>query len=120
MSEKSTTICDGCEATRHGERTRRNRDGCHWLSFADSNLPEGSQFLGVAIVRGIEMLTAVSASHELGINPGGEVVGHAIPRDLDVPVEYRERLLTKDEAKALDAHFAAQNIGDDDDRTASY
>ena len=44
-----------------------------WLSFADPERPEGSQFLGAALVKEQVLEDAMTRSHVLGINPGGEV-----------------------------------------------
>lgn len=74
-----------------------------WLSFADGDLPEGSQFLGVALVRGQNIADAARAAHVLGCNPGGEVQGVECREGTMVPDEYANRLLTKGEALALDA-----------------
>lgn len=46
-----------------------------WLSFADGDLPAGSQFLGVCLVLAYGIIGAVMEAHRLGINPGGEVAG---------------------------------------------
>lgn len=46
-----------------------------WLSFADAERPAGEQLLGVAIVEGADMATAIKAAWALGCNPGGEVQG---------------------------------------------
>src|SRR5215467_1689157 len=43
-----------------------------WLSFADANLPESEQFLGVAIVRAGGIMEAALVARLRGINPGGE------------------------------------------------
>ena len=40
-----------------------------WMSFADPDLPEGSRFLGVAIVQAPHVAAALTRSHRLGINP---------------------------------------------------
>ena len=72
-----------------------------WLSFADGDLPKGSQFLGVAIVRGWGILAATIRAHALGINPGGEVAGVQIPLERLPDPSFRERLLTREEAEAL-------------------
>jgi len=53
----------------------------YWLSFADPELPKGSQFLGVVIVRSNDFITAVAYTHAKGINPGGEVRGVEFPDD---------------------------------------
>src|SRR5262245_38278214 len=74
-----------------------------WLSFADA-----SGFKGVAIV-GPEQSVAGAAlqAHVLGINPGGEVVGHPIHADglAAIPADLRKRLLSRAEAVALDLHM---------------
>ena len=70
-----------------------------WLSFADGSLPEGQQFLGVAIVREHGPARAIRRSHELGINPGGEVRFMACTDEAiaeKVPVEAREVLLSRE------------------------
>jgi hypothetical protein len=68
-----------------------------WLSFADPHRPEGTQFLGVAIVEADSFLSAHSQCNRLGINPGGEIRGFelgAVPDKRDM-----NRLLTRDEAE---------------------
>lgn len=45
-----------------------------WLSFADET---GN--LGVAVVPGDDEMTAVLVSHNLGINPGGEIQMFELP-----------------------------------------
>lgn len=77
------------------EQDQAQPGGWWWLSFADGNLPEGEQFLGVAIVPGGGIMEAVLNAKFLGCNPGGEVMGIQIP-DEHVPHErYRHRLLSK-------------------------
>lgn len=69
-----------------------------WLSFADGNLPEGQQFLGAAIVPGIDIGTATAAAHSLGVNPGGEVRGAPIEVDMKlISKEWWCRLLSRDQ-----------------------
>lgn len=56
----------------------QSASGWWWLSYADSTLPVGSQFLGVTILYAGErssFLTAVHLASEAGLNPGGEVIG---------------------------------------------
>ena len=72
--------------------------GWWWLSFVD---PERDKFLGVAVVEAHGVTTATLAAHLLGVNPGGQVMGIAIPAEHVPPVEFRNRLLTKAEAEAL-------------------
>jgi hypothetical protein len=72
-----------------------------WLSFADGNLPKGTQFLGAAVVEACGMAGAAFEAHRLGINPGGEVLGIEIP-DKGVPPEsHRNRLLSREEVEAM-------------------
>lgn len=76
----------------------------HYISFCDASLPTGSQFLGAAYVRGETVEAAITRSHLLGINPGGEakVWGPFPTSHLDeagVSVEQRERLLSRAEVE---------------------
>lgn len=48
-----------------------------WLSFV-SDLDVA---LGVCIVRGEDLIHATTRAHELGINPGGQVLGFEVPDD---------------------------------------
>lgn len=75
----------------------------HWLSFADTDLPKGQQFLGVAIVEASSFPEAVMISHMLGFNPGGQVAGTEIPDHAPQPAEHwRDRLLTKADIAKLE------------------
>lgn len=65
-----------------------------WLSFCDPTLPDGEQFIGVAVVRGANVLQAVNNAWRLGANPGGEVLGSPMPRRAVPPKPLRNRLLT--------------------------
>jgi hypothetical protein len=72
--------------------------GLFWLSFADSTLPPGTQFLGAAVVRAKAIIEAIQVAHAIGINPGGEVQGHPIvyePGIKPIPDSYIERLLDR-------------------------
>jgi hypothetical protein len=71
-----------------------------WLSFASE---ETGKFLGVVITCGNNMMEAITLTHMLNINPGGQVLGGAIPESLYefIPFELVNRLLTKSEAKLL-------------------
>jgi hypothetical protein len=75
--------------------------GTWWLSFADPQRPHGSQFLGVAVVRAPGFVTATVIARQLGINPGGEVRGFALPDDAPVTEADMNRLLSHDEARAI-------------------
>jgi len=50
----------------------------HWLSFLNPDLPEGSKSLGVVILQATGFLSAVELARQLGINPGGEVMGYIL------------------------------------------
>lgn len=91
-----------------------NKSALVWLSFADGLKPEGSQFLGVAIVKADTLAAAVRDTWERGINPGGEVMGFHVPeRAADTLGEADiGRLLTKDEANALTARIDAAMFAD--------
>ena len=72
-----------------------------WMSFCDPAAPAGSQFLGVAIVQAPDLESAVTRSHVLGVNPGGEIqIAGPIPEGWIGP-EWRDRLLAKAEAEAI-------------------
>lgn len=74
-----------------------------WLSFVDPARPEGDRFVGVAIVRASNIVTAAMEAHRLGCNPGGELAGIEIP-DEHVPApEWRERLLTRADVERMEA-----------------
>lgn len=79
----------------------------HYLSFADPHLPEGQQWLGAVILESDDCLGfvgAVTASHMLGLNPGGEVVGFEVP-DGYVARKWMGRLLTRADIEAMDAEM---------------
>jgi hypothetical protein len=44
-----------------------------WMSFADPTRPRGSQFLSVLLIEADDAKKAMTRSHVLGLNPGGEV-----------------------------------------------
>lgn len=75
----------------------------HWLSFADGNLPKGSQFLGAALVRAPNFIAAVMEAHRLGINPGGEVQGTEAPECFSPRPGWCNRLLSRKECAEFDA-----------------
>ena len=82
-----------------------------WLSFADADKPPGSQFLGVAIVKASSIYAAIREAWRQRCNPGGEVrsldlsegAKHDGIEGFHIPADYMNRLLTRDEALALDA-----------------
>lgn len=79
-----------------------------WLSFVDGDRPTGSQFLGVAIVRGFDIGSASMEAHSKGCNPGGQVMGVEIPEDFALPDGFTDRLLTKEECAAFDRAVEAR------------
>jgi hypothetical protein len=81
-----------------------------WLSFCDPDLPEGSQFLGGIFTKARGFVSAIQKTHDLGINPGGEVKGAGpIPDEVANAspegrkhVELADRLLSR---KDIDDNF---------------
>lgn len=69
----------------------------HWMSFCDPDKPEGTQFLGVAIVEAFDLGEAMTIAWRRGCNPGGEVGSFEIPADKhdQIPDELRHVLLSK-------------------------
>ena len=59
-----------------------------WLSFCDPSYPEGSQFLGAILTRACGFTTAITKTHLLGINPGGECKGFELPDDITSGPEF--------------------------------
>lgn len=74
-----------------------------WLSFCDANMPEGLRFTGVSIVEAPTFQMAVSMSHMLGCNPGGEVEGIQLPDSVrQLHEKHLNRLMRRTE---LEEHF---------------
>ena len=69
-----------------------------WLSFCDPDSPKGSQFLGVIITQACGAAHAIQKTHDLGINPGGEVF--LVETD-ETNLEYFDRFLTQEELGAI-------------------
>lgn len=84
-------------------------NGYYWLSFVDTDLsdpPEqqvsgGGGFLGVVIVEADDPISAVMLTHQLGVNPGGEVAILGPAPEGVYPESAMNRLLTAEEARAL-------------------
>jgi hypothetical protein len=74
-----------------------------WLSFADADLPEGHQFLGVCVVFGIDLKDAIVRSHMAKCNPGGGVKAGELPESSarKMPRNKIDILLSKKEALRL-------------------
>lgn len=60
--------------------------GYYYMSFTDAELPEGSRFLGACIVEAADLPTAITKTHVLGINPGGDILVVDIPDPTTCPV----------------------------------
>lgn len=94
--------------------------GLWWLSFVDDaksrpiaeQVPGAGGFLGVCIVEGPHFMQAISASHKLGCNPGGQVKG--FPTTPPPHTAWMNRLLS---AVDID-HIDAIEAGDDAAQTA--
>jgi hypothetical protein len=76
-------------------------DPLWWLSFCDPDLPAGGQFLGVAVIQAPTFPAAVTRSHSLGVNPGGQVASAGPILAGCIGAEWRDRLLTRDEALSI-------------------
>lgn len=84
-----------------------------WLSFCDPDKtpppelqrPGGPSFLGVAIIRAPDYISAIEMAHALGCNPGGQVNGVPVPPDIPIPDDYLGRLLTKTDVEYLDTLY---------------
>lgn len=70
---------------------------------ADPPMPGGPSWLGACYVEAPNEVMAIRRSHEVGCNPGGEVLLMGpLPREAFerlVPVDHRDRLLTQAELK---------------------
>jgi hypothetical protein len=84
-------------------------DPLWWLSFCDPDKapppelqrPGGPSFLGAVITQAPTLAAAITRSHVLGVNPGGEVkILGPIPPEF-ITAEWRDRLLSADEIDAM-------------------
>jgi hypothetical protein len=99
--------CPECAGKALRERWESEAVLYWWLSFADADLPKGSQFLGATVIEAPDMISAVTRAHALGCNPGGEVVGHAIAPEYSYRIEpwMVGRLMSRAECEAFDAKW---------------
>ena len=65
-----------------------------WLSFADPDLPEGQQFIGVIIAQGYTISAVITETHLRGVNPGGECQFAEIPPEHVPPTHLHWKLLS--------------------------
>jgi hypothetical protein len=71
-----------------------------WMSFCDSDLPVGEQFLGVTIVDAHSAEDAIVKSHCINTNPGGQIQIQDITQFRgDINPDYKNRLLTREECE---------------------
>lgn len=78
--------------------------GWYWLSFTDSDLPEGSQFLGACMVKAAGQGLALSASHMTGLNPGGAVmIAGPVPDEVVPEWQPRWALMSREEIATMEA-----------------
>lgn len=84
-------------------------DPLWWLSFCDpakappreQQRPGGPSFLGAVIVQGASLEAAITRSHVLGMNPGGQVkIAGPIPAEY-IAADWRDRLLSAEEAESI-------------------
>lgn len=68
-----------------------------WLSFCDTDKPQGQQFLGVIITKALDFRQAVADTWLLQINPGGEVSMYDIPDEIPIRPQIFDKLLSRQE-----------------------
>lgn len=81
-----------------------------YMSFCDAELPQGQQFLGGCFVAAKTLSGALTVSHTLKCNPGGEVKFHELPPGMKLPSKWLARLLSKDELDRMDNEFVADGV----------
>ena len=78
---------------------KRRAKTTFWLSFSNPDAPSDKRFLGVAIFDmdesegELSVPVIVLRAHELGINPGGQVLVQEVEA---IPDEYKNKLITDD------------------------
>ncbi len=72
-----------------------------YMSFADGTRPRGTQFLGGLFIRAKSLTGALQASHQQGLNPGGEVQATIVK----APIEEKwiGRLMSRAELEEMDS-----------------
>jgi hypothetical protein len=86
-----------------------------WLSFVDPDRPDADKFLGAAIVWADTYENALRTARSRGCNPGGEVLGSAIPRDDIIEPRWQHRLLSRaDVDEFRRSRWPAVSVGDAD------
>lgn len=77
-----------------------------YMSFTDPDRPEGQEWLGGCIVPASTMAEALTVSHLLGCNPGGQASCCDVPNDVVLKPDYIGRLLDRFEIEE-----AAEDVG---------
>lgn len=92
---------------RYLEATTPRAPRWWWLSFADSDKPEGQQLLGIALIKATCHAHAVSEAWRLKCNPGGGVMGWECLDEWGEPAErWRNRLISdKSEVDEMSRDF---------------
>lgn len=74
-----------------------------WMSFSNPDMPAGDRFLGIIITKAYGLVDAMCKTHELGINPGGEIQSHGCSLEYGKRFEGNtDRLIRKAELEKLD------------------
>jgi len=68
-----------------------------YMSFTDPDLPKGQQWLGGCIVPADSGAEALTMSHLLGCNPGGQIAFCEVPEHVTLKPDYVGRLLNRQE-----------------------
>lgn len=69
-----------------------------WMSFCDTSKPKGEQFLGVIITKALGPVHALKKTHQMKINPGGEVMSYEVT-EIQNFNKVSDRLLNKKQLK---------------------
>jgi len=80
-----------------------------YLSFVDTERPQGSRFAGACIVKAPSIYSDALVAWRSRCNPGGEVKMVPVP-DSKVPF-YTYRLMSTDELNAMDQEFIDWETG---------
>jgi hypothetical protein len=78
------------------EESTANKESIWWMSFCDTDKKPGSQFVGVVITKALGLAHALKKTHELKINPGGEVQSCMVE---SIDEKHFDKLLGKPELK---------------------
>lgn len=71
-----------------------------YMSFADGTRPKGTQFLGGLFIRAKSFTGALQASHQRGLNPGGEVQVVVVKKSIEE--KWIGRLMSRAELEEMD------------------